>query len=94
MWIDHPDCHRLISKILSKSIFGCPIQILAQKLKNMKKELKAWNKDVFGNVHLKVQQAQDEVDLIQEETQTVGYSDALCEKEKKPQVALQNALHL
>lgn len=39
--------------------------ILSQKLKMLKLELKTWNKVVFGDVHLKVEQAQREVDLLQ-----------------------------
>lgn len=48
---------------------------------------------IFRDVHLKVQQAQDEVDSIQEEMQAAGYSDFLLDKEKEAQFVLQKALH-
>lgn len=50
MWNDHPDCTRVIYDTWSKHVVGCPMYILSQKLKNLKCQLKSWNKEVFGDV--------------------------------------------
>lgn len=65
MWISHPDCERLVKEVWNKSVFGCPMIVLALKLKSLKGELKVWNKSVFGNIHLRVQSAMDVVEDIQ-----------------------------
>lgn len=46
---------------------GLPMFVLAQKLKNLKIELKLGNKQVFGDVHQKVNEAQDKVERVHEE---------------------------
>lgn len=47
MWINNPDCRRLISKVWSSRIYGCPMYVLGQKLRGLKNELKPQNKLVF-----------------------------------------------
>lgn len=72
---------------------GCPMYIVFEKLKRLKKELKLWNKDIFGNVHKQVEQAQAEVDSLQDLMQNAGCTDQLIDKEKQAQISLQRALH-
>lgn len=64
MWSEHQDCLRLVTEVWSRKVDGCPMSVLAQKLKNLKKELKVWNKDVFGDINERVKMAQIEVDAI------------------------------
>lgn len=41
------------------------MSVLSQKLKALKLELKSWNKLVFGNIHLRVNNALAAVESIQ-----------------------------
>lgn len=54
MWSQHPYCKRLVEEVWNRPFLGFPMAILSQKLKALKKELKVWNKEVFGYVNLKV----------------------------------------
>ncbi|XP_019447368.1 PREDICTED: uncharacterized protein LOC109350599 [Lupinus angustifolius] len=56
---------KVVENIWNRPCYGCPMYILTQKLKNRKKELKLWNKNVFGNIHLNVKTAMAELELIQ-----------------------------
>lgn len=40
---------------------GRPLYKFAMKLKMLKLKLKAWNKEIYGNIHQGVQDAEDEV---------------------------------
>lgn len=93
MWSDHNDCHSLIADSWKQHVIDCPMYILSQKLKSLKHILKVWNKEKFGDVHKKVEQVMPEIDAIQEEIDTNGYSDVLFMKEKEAQNNLQHALH-
>lgn len=46
-----------LSKALSIPVQGSPMFILRQKLKNVKTEIKEWNKSIFGNIQLRVENA-------------------------------------
>lgn len=93
MWISHPDCKRLIKEVWSKPVFGCPMFILSQKLKQVKAELKVWNLRVFGNIQLRVNNAIEAVNKIQLEINALGASDDLIQQETLAQVELQQALN-
>lgn len=54
MWTMHSDCRRLVEEVWKRPFYGCPMVVLSQKLKALKKELKVWNKEVFGDVNLRV----------------------------------------
>lgn len=93
MWIDHVDCGSLIEEVWAKPVLGCHMFVLAQKLRNLKDELRIWNKNIFGNVHHKVIIAQESLDSIQKQTSEVDYSNSLHDLELKAQVDLNQALH-
>ncbi|MCH84506.1 RNA-directed DNA polymerase (Reverse transcriptase), partial [Trifolium medium] len=57
MWTTHPDCDKIIKDCWGKTVVGCPMYILSQKLKLVKDKLKSWNKVCFGNVHESVTSA-------------------------------------
>lgn len=93
MWISHPDCKRLVIEAWNKHVQGCPMQIMSQKLKTVKGDLKIWNKLVFGDVNLKVDQCLEDLDTIQMQLASDGYSDDLHNKEAFAQIDLQQALN-
>lgn len=66
--------------------------VLVQKLKSLKQALKSWNKDIFGDMHKKVDMALKEVDHIQTRLMEDGWSDSLDAQEKNAQVDIQQAL--
>lgn len=94
MWSEHQDCHRLVQEIWNRPVSSCAMVVLAQKLRNLKAELKTWNKEVFGDVHKNVKQAQQEVENIQNLIQSQGQNDDLIKREKDAQLVWQKALML
>ncbi|XP_019430035.1 PREDICTED: uncharacterized protein LOC109337510 [Lupinus angustifolius] len=64
MWSSHMDCKRVIADTWNTTIVGCPMFILSQKLKLLKKELKCWNVNIFGNIHANVKKALKAVETI------------------------------
>lgn len=60
MWLEHEDCRRLVTEVWNRSVpniqFG-PMQVVSKKLSALKCELKAWNREVFGDVKIKVDNA-------------------------------------
>lgn len=93
MWNEHPDCHRLVSEVWKTPVVGCSMYVLSQKLKILKKELRTWNAEIFGDVHLQVKKAQATVDTLQKCMNDSGCTDDLLEQETLAQVELQRALH-
>lgn len=68
--------------------------ILTQKLRAVKEALKIWNKEIFGGVHSIVKSAQADLDLIQNEIDSKGFSEELISAEKIAQCQFQKALPL
>jgi hypothetical protein len=94
MWLLHDDCKRVIADHWKIAVVGCPMFILKTKLKSLKPILKAWNKEIFGDVHTKVASAVAEVDSIQQIINDSGYTDALGDKEKLAKICLDEALRV
>jgi exonuclease III len=92
MWSLHDSCKDLISNVWSTSFVGCPMFILCSKLKLLKERLKIWNKQVFGNVHSFVKDAEENLSNIQSHIINNGYTDGLRELEKNAQNRLEEAL--
>lgn len=67
--------------------------IVSQKLKNVKSELKHWNKFVFGDVNLKVHTAMAALDSVQQKISEEGFSDKLQVEEHMAQTDLQQSLN-
>ncbi|XP_019430010.1 PREDICTED: uncharacterized protein LOC109337489 [Lupinus angustifolius] len=66
--------------------------VLSQKLRNLKKDLKFWNINVFENVHLKVKLAKENVDTIQKCSSDFGPNHEFNEQEERTQSELFEAL--
>lgn len=77
MWLDHPDCAKIVAEVWSRPFAGYPMAILSQKLKDLKLELKVWNKCSFGDVHQKVKDALAEVDKLQDTMSNRDFSEDL-----------------
>jgi ribonuclease HI len=92
MWSLHPTCKELISDCWNTNFVGSPMFVLCSKLKLLKEKLKVWNREVFGNVHSSVKEAEDTLRSIQCQLQSQGHSDALSDLEKSAQSNLDDAL--
>lgn len=76
MWLQHPDFKALVQDFwVSLRFYGCPMFILASKLKALKVKLKAWNKSHFGDINTQVKSCKATLDLIQTEISLHGPSD-------------------
>ena len=92
MWSLHKDCKDLISDSWKDGVIGKPMFVLSTKLKRLKLKLKIWNKEVFGNIHTYVNDAENELSNIQAQIQSIGHTDQLMAEEKKAQSNLDEAL--
>jgi hypothetical protein len=92
MWSLHETCKDIISDSWNEVVVGCPMYILNTKLKRLKDKLRTWNKEVFGNVHAYVNDAEMQLQEIQSQLQTEGYTDNLGTLEKTAQGNLDKAL--
>ncbi|XP_019435508.1 PREDICTED: uncharacterized protein LOC109342010 [Lupinus angustifolius] len=92
MWISHQDCRRLVEDSWRIKVYGCPMFVLSQKLRHLKRDLKSWNINVFGNVHLKVNNAKACVETIRNCINILGPSSELLDQEDKAQKDLLDAL--
>ncbi|XP_019432044.1 PREDICTED: uncharacterized protein LOC109339110 [Lupinus angustifolius] len=92
MWIQHHDCRRLVAEMWNTPLVGCPMFILSQKLKLLKKELRTWNKTVFGNVHDRVKNASALLDSVQNLLNDLGQIPDLIDQEAIAQRELLDAL--
>lgn len=43
MWYSHPDCAKLVEEAWKVPVYGCPLFVFSEKLKNVKAKIKAWN---------------------------------------------------
>ncbi|KAK3192976.1 hypothetical protein Dsin_024286 [Dipteronia sinensis] len=77
MWVSHPSSLNLVRSVWSSSIAGSGSGIVVQKLKLLKKALKRWNWEVFGDIALNVSNANEKVMLIQGRIGSEGFSDDL-----------------
>ncbi|XP_019420741.1 PREDICTED: uncharacterized protein LOC109330928 [Lupinus angustifolius] len=94
MWLSHSDCRRLVADSWKTNIVGCPMFILVQKLRRLKCDLKSWNLNVFGNIHLRVKEAIDEMDIIHNNINEFGAHRDLLDQELVAQSNLHKALRL
>jgi len=94
MWTQHPDCMQLVERIWNTVVHGTPMFILSHKLKLLKEKFKVWNKEVFGNVHNLVQNAEVKLNVIQLAIDTHGQSDFLFDQQKHAQIDLNKALDM
>ncbi|XP_026378418.1 uncharacterized protein LOC113272837 [Papaver somniferum] len=58
MWFLHPDCMRRVHDICNAPLVESLAYVFPQKLKRLKADMKIWNQLVFGNVYVRLKQAQ------------------------------------
>ncbi|XP_019450653.1 PREDICTED: uncharacterized protein LOC109352923 [Lupinus angustifolius] len=92
MWLLHHGLRDIIKSNWDTRVVGCPMFVLASKLKNLKVVLKHWNKEVFGN--LRVKDALSKVDEIQQCLNLSGEDHDLREQENLAQQELLYALKI
>jgi hypothetical protein len=71
MWLKDPDfVNKVCGWWFSYTFNGTPSYVLSQKLKALKGDLKLWNKQVFGDVGLKRQQLECDLQFFDEKEGT------------------------
>ncbi|XP_058783255.1 uncharacterized protein LOC131657925 [Vicia villosa] len=94
MWTSSMECLQVVKDSWSTNLVGCPMFILDKKLKILKNNLKVWNRNNFGDVKVKVKNAEAHLQNIQMEIANSGYTDDLKEKETKAQYDMEAALNI
>ncbi|XP_026396009.1 uncharacterized protein LOC113290642 [Papaver somniferum] len=61
MWLNFPDFFQVIQDSWNEEIYGNPIYIFMNKLKRLKKFLKVWNWEVFGDVKETLRKSEDKL---------------------------------
>ncbi|KAK2658406.1 hypothetical protein Ddye_004939 [Dipteronia dyeriana] len=92
MWVSHPSFLNLVRSVWSSSSTGSGIGIIVQKLKLLKKALRKWNWEVFGDITLNVTKTNENMMLIQGRTGSEGFLDDLFRLETAALADLDNAL--
>lgn len=73
---------------------GCPMFILASKLRTLKAMLKVWNVSSFGDINSRVASSKSALDLVQLEISDHGPSDERFRHEDAAQARYQTDLSL
>ncbi|XP_026378346.1 uncharacterized protein LOC113272764 [Papaver somniferum] len=61
MWIQHPEFLQVVKDSWMNEVQGDPAFVFIRKMKNLKQTLNDWNWNVFGNVNVKIQEAEAKV---------------------------------
>ncbi|XP_026420175.1 uncharacterized protein LOC113316173 [Papaver somniferum] len=61
MWLTHPNFMEVVSTCWTEHIVGDPSFVFQQKLKKLKNFLRERNWNVFGNINVKIKEAEEEV---------------------------------
>ena len=81
MWTIHPDLETLIKEWWGIPVEGTAMFRVAAKLKNVKKDIKKWNKHTFGNIFENKKKILEELKDIQDRIQAKGYEVVSREEE-------------
>ncbi|XP_019430691.1 PREDICTED: uncharacterized protein LOC109338019, partial [Lupinus angustifolius] len=92
MWLKHEGLRGVVEAHWANRVVGCPMFILTNKLKGLKSILKVWNKEVFGNIHIRVKEAFKNLEDLQLRITNEGQSDTLMNQEDQAQQNLLGAL--
>ncbi|XP_019435039.1 PREDICTED: uncharacterized protein LOC109341552 [Lupinus angustifolius] len=92
MWLQHLDLKRVVAEVWQMDIRGCPMFIISHKLKLLKEKLRDWNKNVFGDLHLRVKASLASVESIQQCIDNYGPDEDLLDQEAIAQQELLQAL--
>lgn len=70
MWTDHHGLEPLVEQIWSEHVVGSLSFRLAKNLPRLKRKLKSWNWDTFGDLKVKTEQNQNQIEALEERLQT------------------------
>ncbi|CAL0327859.1 unnamed protein product [Lupinus luteus] len=94
MWLLNNSLRKLVQDTWITPVVGCPMYVLSKKLRNLKAALKVWNREVFGNLHLKVKNAMEKVENIQLRMSNLGQDQHLLDQENSARNDLSLALQI
>ena len=84
MWMQHPQFESKMEEWWSIGIEGTTLFRVASKLKNVKREVKIWNKNCFGNIFENKSAIKEDIQKTQDKIQKEGYTpDLLIEENEK-----------
>ncbi|KAL6202102.1 hypothetical protein ACLB2K_025813 [Fragaria x ananassa] len=93
MWLEHKDFMSFVKGCWSSTTsFGCPYSVLQCKLRTLRKSLRTWNWEVFGDVHRRVEFDLAALADIQNKITASGGSDEEFEKETELQAILNESI--
>ncbi|XP_057779551.1 uncharacterized protein LOC130998134 [Salvia miltiorrhiza] len=93
MWTSHPNfLERVASSWDAATDIRCPIFKIMFKLRRLRNDLRAWNKDVFGQVDMQINSEQVSLLDVQNTISDHGYTDILFEEEVSHQARLYSFL--
>ncbi|XP_026417581.1 uncharacterized protein LOC113313071 [Papaver somniferum] len=55
-WLEHEDCKKIIAGCWNKTISGSSAYLNAKNLKDIKLQIRFWNKDIYGNIKIHVEE--------------------------------------
>jgi exonuclease III len=78
-WLTHPDFQANIKAWWEEAAIhtGTPMYRFQQRLKNLKLQLKTWNKSTFGNIFQAQEHLQQQMQTLQHQIRTQGLTEAL-----------------
>ncbi|KAK9933837.1 hypothetical protein M0R45_021012 [Rubus argutus] len=95
MWIEHKDFYSFVKQRWdSVNTYGCPLLILQHKLRVLRKALRSWNWEVFGDVHRKVDADLANLEALQLSIAASGGSDVEFAKEVELQANLADSMRI
>ncbi|XP_043689263.1 uncharacterized protein LOC122640174 [Telopea speciosissima] len=85
MWLLHPGFIDFVKGIWEEPVAGSPLLVLFLKLKRLRGTLRKWNREVFGNVHQQVKDAEDcvcRIEVAYDQSPNEGAKEELEEDRK------------
>ena len=92
MWTLHPGLESLIKEWQDIQVEGITVFKVVAKLKNVKKMIKIWNKNTFGNIFENKKKILEELKDTQDRIQTDGYETFSREEESGKLVELHDII--
>lgn len=92
MWLSHPSFLDMVTNDWVTEVYGSPMYKLQSNLKHTKARLKIWNKEVFGNIHRRVFDAQDKLKQLEYALQA-NWDTSIDVQWKEAKLSLQQELN-
>ncbi|KAK3212456.1 hypothetical protein Dsin_017162 [Dipteronia sinensis] len=77
MWVDHPNFMNLVRRVWSIPCDGRPPHVIIGKIKILKKALKFWNWEVFGDLNANISRKSTELRSVQSQMSDLSFSKEL-----------------